>query len=95
MLGRLKTGNYKLSLLLLLTPAVQVLPFPLFSTSAYRTFLSRMSASATDDKEYYRSDGVRVDFDPYAPGMAEKYGLPGSTDPEGFDPYADTVGKIR
>lgn len=24
--------------------------------------------------------------------MAEKYGLPGSTDPEGFDPYADTVG---
>jgi len=24
--------------------------------------------------------------------MAEKYGLPGNTDPEGFDPYADTVG---
>ena len=27
-----------------------------------------------------------------APGMSEKYGLPGNTDPEGFDPYADTVG---
>lgn len=44
------------------------------------------------DKEYYRSDGVRIDFDPYAPGTAEKYGLEGGTDPEGFDPYADTVG---
>lgn len=42
--------------------------------------------------EYYRKDGVRMDFNPYAEGMAEKYGLPGSTDPEGFDPYADTVG---
>ena len=31
-------------------------------------------------------------YNPYAPGIAEKYGLPGSTDPEGFDPYADTVG---
>ena len=43
-------------------------------------------------KEYYRADGVRMDFDPYSPGMAEKYGLPGSTDNDGFDPYADTVG---
>ena len=42
--------------------------------------------------EYYRSDGVRITHDPYAPGMAEKYGLPGQTDREGFDPYADTVG---
>ena len=25
-------------------------------------------------------------------GMAEKYGLPGDTDSEGFNPYADTVG---
>eukprot|EP00525_Craspedostauros_australis_P008832 CAMPEP_0198112364 /NCGR_PEP_ID=MMETSP1442-20131203/4223_1 /TAXON_ID= /ORGANISM="Craspedostauros australis, Strain CCMP3328" /LENGTH=95 /DNA_ID=CAMNT_0043769101 /DNA_START=174 /DNA_END=458 /DNA_ORIENTATION=+ len=24
--------------------------------------------------------------------MAQQYGLPGSTDPDGFDPYADTVG---
>lgn len=42
--------------------------------------------------EYFRSDGVRITHDPYAPGMAEKYGLPGQTDDEGFDPYADTVG---
>lgn len=42
--------------------------------------------------EYYRHDGVRITHDPYAPGMAEKYGKPGKTDNEGFDPYADTVG---
>jgi len=42
--------------------------------------------------DYYRKDGVRMGFDPYAKGMAEKYGLQGSTDPDGFDPYADTVG---
>ena len=37
---------------------------------------------------YYRRDGVRIQHDPYAPGMAEKYGNPGETDDEGFDPYA-------
>lgn len=42
--------------------------------------------------EYYRKDGVRITHDPYAPGMAEKYGAPGATDNEGFDPYADSVG---
>ena len=42
--------------------------------------------------EYFRKDGVRIQHDPYHPGMAEKYGLPGQTDSEGFDPYADTVG---
>lgn len=41
---------------------------------------------------HYRADGVRITHDPYAPGMAEKYGAPGKTDGEGFDPYADTVG---
>lgn len=40
---------------------------------------------------YYRADGVRITHDPYAPGMAEKYGAPGATDAEGFDPY-DSVG---
>lgn len=44
------------------------------------------------DKELYREDGVRITHDPYAPGMAEKYGLPGKTDCEGFDPYRDSVG---
>ena len=38
--------------------------------------------------ELYRHDGVRITHDPYAPGMAEKYGQPGETDREGFDPYA-------
>lgn len=42
--------------------------------------------------ELYRADGVRITHDPYAPGVAEKYGTPGKTDDEGFDPYADTVG---
>ncbi|KAK3285383.1 hypothetical protein CYMTET_7008 [Cymbomonas tetramitiformis] len=42
--------------------------------------------------EYYRADGVRIEHDPYAPGMAEQYGTKGNTDDEGFDPYADTVG---
>jgi len=31
-------------------------------------------------------------YDPNAPEMAAKYGLPGATDNEGFDPYRDTVG---
>ena len=43
-------------------------------------------------QEYYRSDGVRIHHDPYAPGMASKYGRPGETDADGFDPYADSVG---
>ena len=41
---------------------------------------------------YYRADGVRITHDPYARGMAEKYGAPGQTDNEGFDPYGDSVG---
>lgn len=40
----------------------------------------------------YRQDGVRIQHDPNAPGMASKYGAPGATDDEGFDPYRDTVG---
>lgn len=41
---------------------------------------------------YYRHDGVRITHDPYSKHMAEKYGAPGNTDNEGFDPYADSVG---
>lgn len=41
---------------------------------------------------YYRKDGVKITHDPYAPGMAAKYGAPGKTDADGFDPYADSVG---
>jgi hypothetical protein len=42
--------------------------------------------------EYYRADGVRITHNPDAPGMAEKYGERGNTDPDGFDPHADSVG---
>ena len=42
--------------------------------------------------EYYRKDGVRITHDPYHPDMVAKYGQPGETDREGFDPYADSVG---
>lgn len=54
-----------------------------------------MSTSTSNDETnggYYRNDGVRITHDPYAPGMAEKYGLPHNTDNEGFDPYRDSVG---
>ena len=52
-----------------------------------------MSSSASaSSPAYYRADGVRITHDPFAEGMAEKYGAPGATDLEGFDPYGDTVG---
>jgi hypothetical protein len=47
---------------------------------------------SANGQEYHRKDGVKITHDPYAPGMAAQYGLPGNTDPDGFDPYADTVG---
>lgn len=50
-----------------------------------------MSCSARNGA-YYRSDGVKIQHDPNAPGMKEHYGAPGQTDGEGFDPYADSVG---
>lgn len=48
--------------------------------------------ATTATSELYRHDGVRITHDPYAPGMAEKYGTVGETDSEGFDPYRDSVG---
>ena len=39
-----------------------------------------------------RHDGVKINYDPYAPEMIAKYGAPGKTDKEGFDPYSDSVG---
>jgi len=71
--------------LLSLSPSVTT--FSVLSRS-YRT----SSILAMTQQGHYRQDGVRIQHDPYAPGLAEKYGLPGQTDPEGFDPYADTVG---
>ena len=36
--------------------------------------------NANNDNEYYRSDGVKILHDPFAPGLASKYGLPGETE---------------
>merc|ERR1719453_1325921 len=63
-----------------------------FAVSALRFSRAFSSSSGRAMPEYYRKDGVRITHDPYAPHMAEKYGRPGKTDNEGFDPYADTVG---
>jgi len=54
--------------------------------------LPLLSRSMSERTALYRADGVRITHDPHAPGMAEKYGAPGATDAEGFDPYLDTVG---
>lgn len=51
-----------------------------------------LAATEMSAKEYYRADGVRITHDPYSPEMAQKYGVPGKTDNEGFNPYSDTVG---
>lgn len=66
----------------------------ILAMSAASSSSSSTTTTTTNNgaKDYYRSDGVRMGFDPYAAGVAEKYGLEGGTDPEGFDPYADTVG---
>mmetsp|Transcript_5056 Transcript_5056/g.10661 ORF Transcript_5056/g.10661 Transcript_5056/m.10661 type:complete len:393 (+) Transcript_5056:131-1309(+) len=53
--------------------------------------LSNMSEN-TQPADYYRSDGVRITHDPFSPEMEAKYGKPGATDRDGFDPYADSVG---
>jgi len=39
-----------------------------------------------------RADGVIMNYDPFHPDMMEKYGAPGETDNEGFNPYTDSVG---
>lgn len=49
-------------------------------------------SSSSRNRGNYRQDGVRITHDPFAPGMAAKYGAPGATDKDGFDPYADSVG---
>ena len=53
---------------------------------------SKAELKSVVDTCLYRKDGVRITHDPFAPGMIEKYGAPGKTDNEGFDPYADAVG---
>ena len=57
-----------------------------------RVLQSVLMSSATVRGQHYRADGVRITHDPFAAGMAEKYGAVGQTDAEGFDPYRDSVG---
>eukprot|EP00985_Skeletonema_marinoi_P034505 scaffold44103_cov161-Skeletonema_marinoi.AAC.2 len=73
--------------------SVLLLALQLPSRTAHSTIGRKTSRTImSQSKEYYRHDGVKITFDPYAPGMAEKYGTPGETDNEGFDPYRDSVG---
>ena len=62
------------------------------SGNAFRSVSTSSTRASTRMPAHYRHDGVRIQHDPYSPGMAEKYGTPGNTDDEGFDPYADSVG---
>ena len=56
------------------------------------SILAALGEKMGEKAALYRPDGVRIAYDPYAPGMAAKYGVPGKTDDEGFNPYQDTVG---
>ena len=60
-------------------------------TKLITSILSKLTMSS-QTQNYYRADGVRITHDPYHPHMIEKYGAPGKTDNEGFDPYRDSVG---
>ena len=51
-----------------------------------------LAAEMSTGKDLYRADGVRIGYNPYSPEMLEKYGSPGETDSEGFNPYSDSVG---
>ena len=64
---------------------------PLYSQGE-DVFRKRNDPTKINRIEYYRPDGIRMGFDPYGPGIAELYGLPGNTDPDGFDPYQKKVG---
>jgi hypothetical protein len=56
--------------------------FSVNANSQEQTFISS-NGSSDSNMGHYRKDGVKIDHDPYAKGMAEKYGLRGNSDPEG------------
>ena len=59
----------------------------------YNSAIARsLSVDMSGQKDLYRADGVRIGYDPYSKEMLEKYGSPGETDSEGFNPYSDSVG---
>merc|ERR1712062_937011 len=53
---------------------------------------SKTSDKMPHPQSLIRHDGLKINYDPYAPEMVAKYGAPGKTDNEGFDPYSDSVG---
>ena len=57
-----------------------------------KSLCSKSSTSNMAPPTLIRHDGVKINYDPYAPEMIAKYGAPGKTDKEGFDPYSDSVG---
>jgi ankyrin repeat protein len=64
----------------------------LFSNPRTPAIARSLAAEMSTSKDLYRADGVRIGYNPYSPEMLEKYGSPGETDSEGFNPYADSVG---
>jgi ankyrin repeat protein len=65
----------------------------LYLSSLCFAFLSILHLSfSMSSTQTRRADGIIMGYDPYAPEMVNKYGRPGQTDNEGFNPYADSVG---
>lgn len=64
----------------------------LFTNPRTPAFARSLVAEMSTSKDLYRADGVRIGYNPYSQEMLEKYGSPGETDSEGFNPYADSVG---
>jgi len=75
-----------------MVPRLPVKFFALTFFSNFGIFINPVMSSPAVHTPHYRADGVRITHNPFAPGMAAKYGAPGATDRDGFDPYADSVG---
>lgn len=77
----------------LLLSCILALGSPFFFTNPRFPLIARsLAAEMSIGKDLYRADGVRIGYNPYSPEMLEKYGSPGETDSEGFNPYSDSVG---
>lgn len=78
--------------------AVTILHFNLIRSVVSKSQYLKISTTmpSTQDSNncepLVRKDGLKINYDPYAPEMVEKYGAPGMTDDEGFNPYTDSVG---
>lgn len=96
----MKLHNRLLLVFLVSPPAVHPFFIPRFlrsssssigtcsTTSTQETYKSITTTKNTRYMSASAAEGEYINIE----AIAAKYGLPGSTDPEGFDPYADTVG---